>query len=526
MVPGKEVWMAESSSDRNVLLACVPNFSEGRRRDVIDAILRALEVPGAHVVYRQWDPEHNRLDATVIGAPDAVHQSALAGAAKAAELIDMDEHQGSHPRMGAADVIPFMPVREITMEECVALARDFARELAETLGLPVYCYDRAALSEERRSLAEVRKGEYEGLKNAVARGERLPDFGPHRIGKPGATAVGARKPLIAFNMYLSGADEAAAKETAKAVRESSGGLPAVRAIGFAVPERACATVSMNLVDYEVTGLRVAFDAVSAEAAHRGMKVLDSEIVGLVPQAAIADEDVAYLRLEGFDADRQILERLVSAAETGNQGIGAQSIEEFLGALASERPTPGGGAVAALAGAFGSALLDMVAHLTIDKKGYESAWNRMREVSARAGEAREAFLALADRDVAAFDGLMAAFKLPKDTEEQKADRSRAIQAAYLGAAEVPFEVARAAAGLMELAPETVELGNANAASDAASAGQQLFAATKCAIHNVEINVAGLKDAERADALRAEILALRARAEELLAATDRAFAAHVK
>jgi len=528
--------VAEARSETNVLLACVPNFSEGRRQDVIDAILRALEVSGAHVVYRQWDPEHNRLDATVIGAPDAVRLSAFAGAAKTVELIDMDEHQGSHPRMGAADVIPFMPIRGITMEECVALARDFARELAETLDLPVYCYDRAALSEERRSLAEVRKGEYEGLRDAVARGERLPDFGPHRIGRAGATAVGARKPLIAFNMYLSGsdegaseavsgADEAVAKEIAKAVRESSGGLPAVRAIGFAVPERGCVTVSMNLVDHEVTGLRVAFDAVSAEAAHRGMHVLDSEIVGLVPQAAIADEDVADLRLEGFDADGQILERLVSAAQTGNERIGAQSISEFLEALASERPTPGGGAVAALAGAFGAALLDMVALLTIGKKGYESAWDRMREVSVRAGEARGAFLTLADRDVVAFDQLITAFRLPKDTEEQKADRSRAIQAAYLAAAEVPLEVARAAAGLMEFAPETVELGNANAASDAASAGHQLFAASKCAIHNVEINVAGLKDADRAAALRAEIRALRARAEELLEATDRAFAARV-
>ncbi|MEW6059369.1 MAG: cyclodeaminase/cyclohydrolase family protein, partial [Actinomycetota bacterium] len=299
----------------------------------------------------------------------------------------------------------------------------------------------------------------------------------------------------------------------------------VRAIGFAVPERRCVTVSMNLVDHEVTGLRTAFDAVKEQAEARGMKVLDSEIVGLVPQAAIADEDVAFLRLEGFDADGQILERLVSAAEMAGEGIRAQPVEEFLEALASERPTPGGGAVAALAGAFGAALLDMVARLTIDKKGYEDAWDPMREVSARAREAREAFLALADRDVAAFDELMSAFRLPKDIEEQKADRSRAIRAAYLAAAEVPLKVARAAAGLMELALETVEVGNANAASDAASAGQQLFAATKCAIHNVEINVAGLKDAERAEALRAEVQALRAKAEELLEATDRAFAARV-
>lgn len=302
--------MAEAAGDEP-LVAVVPNFSEGRRKDVIDAICSALEVPGAHLVYRQADPDHNRLDCTVLGTPDAVRRSALAGAAKAVELIDMEQHTGSHPRMGAADVIPFVPIRGITMDQTVELARDFARELADTLHLPVYLYDRAAVVPDRRSLAEVRKGEYEAIKEAVARGERLPDVGPHEIGRSGATAVGARKPLIAFNVYLSGTDEAAAKEIARAVRESSGGLPAVRAIGFLVPERGCVTVSMNLVDHEVTGLRGAFEAVKVAAERRGMAVLSSEIVGLVPQSAISDRDVTDLRLEGFDGDHQILERLVS-----------------------------------------------------------------------------------------------------------------------------------------------------------------------------------------------------------------------
>jgi len=300
------------------LVAVVPNFSEGRQRDVIDAICAALEVPGAHLVYRQADPDHNRLDATVLGTPDAVRRSALAGAAKAIELIDMERHTGSHPRMGAADVIPFVPLRGITMDETVELARGVARELADTLRLPVYLYDRAALVPERHSLAEIRKGEYEALKEAVARGERLPDFGPHAIGRAGATAVGARKPLIAFNVYLSGTAEAGAKEIARAVRESSGGLPAVRAIGFLVPERGSVTVSMNLVDYEVTGLRSAFEAVRVEAEKRGMATLSSEIVGLVPQAAITDQDVIDLRLEEFDGDHQILERLVNRARRGGR----------------------------------------------------------------------------------------------------------------------------------------------------------------------------------------------------------------
>jgi glutamate formiminotransferase len=294
------------------LVGVVPNFSEGRRRDVIDAIVHALDVEGARVVFAEADPDHHRLDTTVLGNADAVRRSALAGAAAAAERIDMFEHRGGHPRMGAADVIPFMPVREVGMDTCVELARDVGRELAETLALPVYLYGEAALVPERRSLADVRKGEFEGLREAVAAGDRLPDFGPHEIRRAGATAVGARKPLVAFNIYLSGTDEAAAKEIARAVRESSGGLPAVRAIGFSVPERGCVTVSMNLVDFEVTGIREAFDAVSAEAASRDLEVSDSEIVGLAPEAALPPGDEERVRLKGFSPEEQILERLIEA----------------------------------------------------------------------------------------------------------------------------------------------------------------------------------------------------------------------
>jgi glutamate formiminotransferase len=279
-------------ADTGALVVCVPNFSEGRRHGVIDAICDALAgAGGARLVYRQADPEHHRLDTTVVGSPDSVRASALAGATKAVELIDMTKHTGGHPRMGAADVIPFVPLSGISVDEVVDLARAFGAELADALAIPVYLY------------------EFEGLRDAVARGERLPDFGPHEIGNAGATAVGARKPLVAFNLYLTGADEGA-KEIARSVRESSGGLPAVRAIGFAVPERGSVTVSMNLVDIDVTPPRVAFDAVTKLATERGMEVLSSEIVGMVPAAALGDGDIGYLRLEGFDADEQILERLV------------------------------------------------------------------------------------------------------------------------------------------------------------------------------------------------------------------------
>ena len=498
--------------DGRVLVGVVPNFSEGRRADVIEAIVAALQVPGVTLVYRQADPDHNRLDTTLIGSPDAVRRSALAGATAAVELIDMNEHHGGHPRMGAADVIPFMPVRGISMDGCVELARDFAKELADALDLPVYLYDRAALSPDRASLAEVRRGEFEGVREAVARGERLPDFGPHEIGRAGATAVGARKPLIAFNLYLSGTDEDAAKRIAKAVRESSGGLPAVRAIGFLVPERGCVTVSMNLVDYEVTGLRAAFDAVATEAAAHGMAVLDSEIVGLVPEGALAEGDAAYLRLEGFDADRQVLERLVSAAEGGMAG---QTVGGFLEALASDAPTPGGGAVGAVHGATGAALIAMVGRLTLGRKGFEEVESRMNELIATADEARAAFLELADRDAHAFDGVMAAFKMPKETDQEKATRSAAIQAGYEAAAAVPLEVARKAVGLLASAVDATALGNPNAASDGAAAAVSLSAAVECAIFNVEINAAALKDEGKAKAMREEVASLRDRSARLLA-----------
>ena len=301
--------MGDTSSG-GPIVGVVPNFSEGRRAEVIEAICEALQVPGARLVYRQADAEHHRLDTTVLGSADAVARSALAGAEVAVERIDLRQHRGAHPRMGAVDVVPFMPVRGVSMQEVVGLARDTGEELAQRLGLPVYLYGEAATAPERRSLADVRRGGYEALREAVAAGERLPDLGPHVLGPAGAVAVGARMPLIAFNVYLDGDDAGAADAIARDVRESSGGLPAVRAIGFAVPERRAVTVSMNLVDHGTTGVRAAFDAVAAGAAARGLTVTDSEIVGLVPEAALTADDAAHVRLRGFDPATQTLERLL------------------------------------------------------------------------------------------------------------------------------------------------------------------------------------------------------------------------
>jgi glutamate formiminotransferase / formiminotetrahydrofolate cyclodeaminase len=506
------------------LVEIVPNFSEGRRRDVIDAIVQALVVPGVTLLNTQWDPDHNRLDASLVGSPEAVRRSALAGAAKAVELIDMTQHTGSHPRMGAVDVIPFLPIRDVTMDDCVALARDVAREIGETLGVPAYCYDQAALSPERRNLADVRRGEYEGLREDVVAGNRLPDFGPHEIGRAGAVAVGARKPLVAFNVYLDGTDEQQAKDIARRVREATGGLKNVRAIGFFVPERGCLTVSMNLVDTDATPIYRAFELVKLEASRYGLAVTSSEIVGLVPQAAIAETAAYSLQLEGFTPGEQILETVVQrAAESQgtSAGFGSRTVEGFLDALASNEPTPGGGTASAMTAAMGAALVAMVARLTVGKKGMDDVRPRMEEIVAAADEARAKLLELADRDTAAFDEVMAAYAMRKGSDEEKAARSAAIQTAMVGASGVPAEVARAAVSIMPMAVEVIEKGNPTAASDGVVASQLLFAGAEGALANVEINLGSIKDAATVDRLTATVKELRATAEERWARASEAY-----
>ena len=393
------------------LVLVVPNFSEGRRADVMDAIVTAMtQVPGVTLLNRQSDPDHNRLDTTLIGSPQSARAAAIAGATLAVDLIDMEQQRGSHPRMGAVDVIPFIPIRGVTMDECVALARDVASELAEKLSIPVYLYERAARTPDRSSLADVRRGEYEGLKADVAEGRRLPDYGPHVLGKAGATAVGARPPLVAFNVYLSGQDERAAKEVAKRVRERSGGLVHVRAIGLSVAERACVQVSMNLVDPVVTPPYRALELVRLESARFGMHVLDTEVVGLIPQAVLDECAAHYLQIAWVrsrragdrDAGGPGGGRLAGDARAVPSTLGETTVEAFLEVLASSQPTPGGGTVGALSGATGAALLGMVARLTIGRKGYEAIEARMHEIVVIADAERAALLALADRDAAAFD----------------------------------------------------------------------------------------------------------------------------
>ena len=295
------------------IVECVPNFSEGRRQEVIDHILAAIaQVPGARVLDVKSDPDHNRSVVTIIGAPQAASEAAFQGVVSAAEWIDMDHHRGGHPRMGATDVIPFVPVRGVTMEDCVTLARQLGQRIGQELGIPVYLFEEAATRPDRRNLADLRRGEYEGLKKEIGTNpDRVPDFGPAVMGTAGVTAIGARQPLVAFNVYLNTDDASPAKAIAKAVRHSSGGFRFVKALGLLVDGQA--QVSMNLTDYRQTPIHRVLELIRIEAAHYGLTVTRSEVVGLVPAEALLDAAQFYLQLEGFTSE-QVLENRLSEGD--------------------------------------------------------------------------------------------------------------------------------------------------------------------------------------------------------------------
>ena len=294
------------------IIECVPNFSEGQRREIVDAIAGAAVLPGVQILDLAMDASHNRSVLTLLGEPEAVIEAAFRAVRRAAELIDMDAHRGEHPRIGAADVVPLVPVMGVDMAECVMWARELGRRIGDELGIPVYLYGEAALRPERRDLPNVRRGQYEGLKEAIASDpDRRPDFGPTRLGKAGATAVGARKPLIAFNVNLATPDLQVAKAIARRVREASGGLPAVRALGVDLSERGMVQVSMNLLDYEQTPIHVAFEAVRAEAHNLGISIAGCELVGLVPLAALCQVVGHYLMLEGISTNAVLEARLLA-----------------------------------------------------------------------------------------------------------------------------------------------------------------------------------------------------------------------
>lgn len=469
-------------------MECVPNFSEGRNKKVIQELISAIQ-KGGKVKMLDWeaDADHNRSVITFAGEPEECVNAAFAGIKRASELIDMEKHKGEHPRMGAADVVPFVPISEVTLEDCVELARKLGKRVGDELQIPVYLYETAATRPERRNLPDVRKGEYEGLKAELGKNpDRKPDFGPEKIHpKAGAVIIGARMPLIAYNVYLNTEDVSIAKQIAKTIRESSGGLPFVKAMGFEIKARKLAQVSMNLTNYLKTPVHVAFEAVKKEAEKLGVGVVSSEVVGLIPQPAINFAATHFLQLENF-SENQILEEKLRKA---GLGVGVPS---FLGEVASSSPAPGGGAAAAHTAALSAALIAMVCRLTIGKKKYAAVEDEMKKMLESAENLRRYFENAVEEDTRAFNVVMGALKMPKDTEEQKAARERKMEEGSKAANVVPLAVLEKSPQLMRMAINAAEKGNVNAISDAATAGSLAVAAAEGGYYNVLINLKGISD----------------------------------
>ncbi len=481
------------------LVECIPNFSEGRRPEVIKAILDAItSVDGVVLLDYHADPDHNRTVVTFVGPPAAVEEAAFQGIAKAAALIDLNHHSGEHPRIGAADVVPFVPIRDVTMTECVEIARRLGKRVGETLGIPVYLYEKAATRPERENLENIRRGQYEALKEEIGRNPaRDPDFGPKQVGPAGATVIGARDPLIAFNVYLTTDDVSIAKKIARAVRHSSGGLRYVKALGMLVEGRA--QVSMNLTNYRKTPIARVVELIRREAARYGVAVHHSELVGLTPEAALVDAARWYLQLDQFDPDEQILERRLYEALSATPPP-ATAAPDFLDRLAAGTPTPGGGAAAALTAAQAAALAAMVGRLTVGKKKYREVEAEIWPLIEQADALRHALRAKADEDAAAFEAYMAARRLPRHTDEEKAARAQAILEATRKATAVPLETARLALQAMALLKRLAEIGNVQAITDAGTGAALARAAIEGALLNVRVNAAGLPSDEAADVLQ--------------------------
>ena len=491
------------------LVECIPNFSEGRRPEVVDAIVAAIQaVKGVILLDRSSDPDHNRSVVTFVGPPEAVEEAAFQSIAKAGKLIDMTKHKGEHPRMGAADVVPFVPISGVGMQDCVFMARRLGQRVGEELRIPVYLYEEAALTPQRRNLENVRRGEYEGIRDTIASvAERKPDYGPANMGQAGAVAIGARQPLIAYNVYLDTADIQIAKKIAKTVRTSSGGLPAVKAAGFLVDGKA--QVSMNLTNFRETPVAHAVDLIRGEAKKLGTSMTKSELIGLIPQEALEGAAVWYLRLEDFDR-QQVLERRMESAG----GMGGQAPETgFLDALASATPTPGGGSAAAHAGALAAALVAMVGRLTQGKKKYAEVEGKMAELVQKADGLRASFIRAVELDAAAFNEVMAAFKLPKETEAEKESRRVAVAEATLEAARQPLEVSRLATECLRLALKAAQWGNVNAISDAGTAAALARACLSGAGLNVRTNVHTLGSSTEGEKMLKELRQLETEASAI-------------
>jgi glutamate formiminotransferase/formiminotetrahydrofolate cyclodeaminase len=490
------------------IVECIPNFSEGRRIEVVEEIENAIRsVSGIYVLDRHIDPDHNRSVITFAGSPAEVAGAAFEAIKAAAGKINLDQHSGEHPRIGATDVMPFVPISGVTMDECVELARTLAQRVGDELDIPTYLYEKAATRPERINLENIRRGEYEGLKETIESDPtRKPDFGPQKLGPAGATVIGARSPLVAFNVYLSTDDVSIAQNIGRAVRHSSGGLRYVKALGMLVEGQA--QVSMNLTDFTRTPVARVVELIRREADRYGVSVVNSELVGLIPQAALVDAAQWYLQLDQFSTD-QVLENRIFAAMDSEE----RDESVFLHNLAASSATPGGGSAAAFAGAMGAALVVMVARLSVGKKKYAKVEERMQEISSRADILREALHKAVALDAQAFDSVMAAFRLAKKSAQEKATRKEAIERATHVAAEIPLQVCRDAVEVLTLAAEVAEKGNQNALSDAGSAGAMANACLQAAALNVKINAGNVADREAAQSWLEELARLETQAAQV-------------
>lgn len=547
------------------IIECVPNFSEGRDRAVIDRITSAIEaVEGVKLLDVDPGEATNRTVVTFVGEPEAVVEAAFRGVKQAAELIDMRRHKGAHPRMGATDVLPLIPISGITLEECAALSRKLAERIADELHIPTYCYEAAAFTPERKNLAVCRKGEYEALPEKLAHKESAPDFGARPydegVARTGATTVGARDFLIAVNFNLNTTSTRRAnaiafdvREKGRPVREGNpitgkivkdeagnpvmkpGTLKACKAIGWYIDEYRIAQVSMNLTDISTTPLHVAFDEVCRAAQARGLRVTGTEIVGLIPKRAlveagryflekqqrstgIAEEEIVRMAVKSMGLDdlkpflpeEKVIEYLLDADR--KSGLVDMTCKGFAHETASESPAPGGGSISAYMGALGAALGTMVANLSSHKAGWDERWKEFSDWADKGQKLMAELLHLVDEDTEAFNRIMAVFSMPKSTDEEKAARSAALQEATLYATQVPLKTIRAAHAAFPLVRAMAEEGNPNSVSDAGVGALAIRSAVMGAALNVKINAAGLKDRAAADELVGE-------AERLVADSQR-------
>jgi glutamate formiminotransferase / formiminotetrahydrofolate cyclodeaminase len=491
------------------LVECVPNFSEGRDPKKVTSIVAAMrEVPGVYILKYESDTDHNRSVVTLAGEPDAIVEAAVRAAGKAAELIDLTKQSGAHPRVGATDVVPFVPIEGVSLQDCVVLAKRAGHEIWRRYHIPVYFYEAAALRPERVHLENVRRGQFEGLRDEVLHNpDRAPDVGgPQLHATAGATVVGARKFLIAYNINLSTPDVSIAKRIAKTIRFSSGGLPFVKAMGVDLRARNLAQVSMNLTDFEQTPVHRVFETVKQEAEKDGVSIVGSEIIGLIPKRALEMAAEFYLKVENFSPaqvlENRLEESLAAAADASVPKSLAARAEPFLASVAEPSPTPGGGSVAALAGALGASLGHMVASLTGKKKSYARRADALRHAAGEFRAASEALAAAIDRDAASYEAVLDATRLPRDTEEERQERDHAIQAALKISVEVPLDIARQAASLFQKLGQLEPMSASSMLSDVRVARMMAEVAVRGAVENVNTNLESVTDQAFAARARGE------------------------